>query len=162
MPNKAVAAQSDGKDRRRKKGKKTVKNSSTSPREIAVTAAFKRKAEEAVQYRLQGYTFQQIGEELKVNRTYAYKLVRYAMESQPIEGVEELRSLMAARLEMMLTATLADAFEGDSERMDQARRTMEFQAKLLGLYAPQKVEHSGEVAGGAQPVFVISAADAKL
>jgi hypothetical protein len=159
MPYKALA--SDGKDKRKRKGKNTVKNSTTSPRKIAVTANFKKKAEEAIQYRMLGYTFVQIGAEMKCDPGFANKLVKWAMEREPVTGAEELRALMSSRLEMMLTGTLDRAFEGDAEAQDQARRTMEFYAKLNGLYAPQKVEHSGEVAGG-NAVFVISEVDAKL
>jgi hypothetical protein len=160
MPYKAL--ESDGKDGRKRKGKRTVKNSATAPRKLVITKQFKAKAAEAVQYRLLGYTFQQIGEEMKVDPAYAYRLVKWAKDREPVEGADEMKATMSQRLEMMLTGTLGNAFEGDSEAQEQSRRTMDQQAKLHGLYATQKIEHSGEVAGGSPSVIIISADDAKL
>ncbi|SHG90979.1 hypothetical protein [Bradyrhizobium erythrophlei] len=160
MPYKALA--SDGKDGRKRKGKRTTKNSSTAPRKLVITARFREKAAEAVQYRLLGYKFQQIADEMKIDIAYAHRLVKWAKDREPVEGAAELKALMSDRLEMMLTGTLGNAFEGDSEAQEQSRRTMEIQAKLHGLYAAQKLEHSGEVAGGGTSVIVISSDDAKL
>jgi hypothetical protein len=162
MPRKEFKRDPGAEDRRRRKGKKTVKNSSTAPRKLIITAKFRKQSAEAIQYRLMGYTFTQIGEEMKVDPAYAHRLVKWAMDTQPVEGADELRALMSQRLEMMLVGTLDRAFEGDSEAQDQSRRTMEFFAKLNGLYKPQKVEHSGEVQGGGNAVFIISETDARL
>jgi hypothetical protein len=164
MPYKAL--EQDGskpkKDRRRRGGKRTVKNSTTSPRKIQITKRFREQAQLAVEYRLQGYTFRQIGEEMKCDHGYVYRLVRWAMDQNPIEGVEELRAIQAARLEMMQAAVLANAFDGDAEAQDQARRNMDQYCRLLGLNKPQQVEHSGAIEGGGQAVFIITPEDASL
>lgn len=160
MPYKAF--KSDGKDGRKRKGKRTVKNSSTAPRKIVITANFKKKAEEAIQYRLLGYTFKQIAAEMKIDVAYAHRLVKWAMEREPVEGADELRALMSARLEMMNVSVLDRAFEGDAEAQDQARRNMDMYLKVNGLAKPVQIEHSGEIAGGGPAIIVISQDDAKL
>jgi hypothetical protein len=161
MPRKEFQRPDGAPDGRKKKGKRTTKNSTTSPRKLAITARFKQQAEDAIQYRLLGYTFKQISDEMKLDIAYCHRLVKWAMEREPVEGVDALRELMSSRLDMMLTGTLDRAFEGDAEAQDQARRTMELYAKLNGLFKPVKVEHSGEVDGG-NAVFIISETDAKL
>jgi hypothetical protein len=151
-----------GKDKRLRKGKRTVKNSTTAPRRLAITAAFRKKAAEAVEYRLMGYTFAQIGEAMGFDQSYAYRLVNWSLENTPIENAVELRAIQSKRLETMNSAILSDAFEGNSEAMDQARRNIDLFCRINGLFAPTKVEHSGEIEGGVQPIFIISEIDAKL
>jgi hypothetical protein len=145
-------------DKRKRRGKRTTKNSTTSPRSIR----FRRQAAEAIDYRLLGYTFEQIGKEMGFDKSYAYRLVDWAMTETVAEPVERLRKIMRMRLEAMMTGVMDKAISGDGEAQDHARRTMEIQAKLDGLFAPTKLEHSGEVQGG-QPVIVqISVDDAKV
>lgn len=145
-------------DRRKRKGKRSVNKSTTSPKSIK----FRKQAAEAVEYRVMGYTFAEIGEAMKFDASYAFRLVDWAMKETIEEPVKRLRDIMRRRLEKMQTGVLDKAFEGEVDAQDQVRRNMELQAKLDGLFAPNKVEHSGEVAGGGTAVFVISEADAKL
>lgn len=163
MPYKALqTGDAPKKDRRKRRGKRTTKESTTSPRRIMITKRFRQQAEEAVTYRLQGYTFQQIGEEMKCDRSHVYRLVRWAMDQNPVEGVEELRAIQATRLEMMQSSVMADAFEGNAEAQDQVRRNMDMYCKLLGLNKPQEIKHSGEIEGNQQAIFIITPEDAEL
>ena len=156
MPRKTIDMRGD---RRRRKGKRTTKTSTTSPREIA----YREKVSRALEYRKLGYTYEQIGSELKVDPAYAYRLVKWGLDNMIAEPAEDLRKVMRARIEEMMVGLLDKAFAGEIDAQDAVRKNMELQAKLDGLFAPTstKVEHSGEVQGG-QPIFVLSAADAKL
>jgi hypothetical protein len=163
MPRKEFKRPPGAPDGRKGGGKSTVKNSSTSPRKIMITAKFKKQAEEAVQYRLLGYTYGQIGAEMKCDPSYANRLVKWAMNSQPVDGVEELRQLQSNRIEAMLSAVLDRAIsEGDGDAQDHARKSIELLAKLNGLFKPVEVKHSGEIEGGGTTVFIITPEDAKL
>ncbi|WP_024517054.1 hypothetical protein [Bradyrhizobium sp. Tv2a-2] len=145
------------RDRRLRRGKRTTKTSTTSPRSIE----FRKKAAEALEYRKMGYTFEKIGEEMGFDGSYAYRLIKWSMDNMVAEPLEDLRKMMRVRIEEMMVGVLDKAFAGDVEAQEQVRRNMELQAKLDGLFAPNKVEHSGEVGGG-NPVFILSPADAKL
>jgi len=163
MPYKALKKDPSAPDKRKRKGRKsTVKNSTTAPRKILITAKFKQRAEEAVGYRMMGYTFVQIGDAMKVDPAYANRLVQWSLDREPVQGADQLRARMSSQLEMMMSATLENAFAGDSEAQDQSRKTMELYAKLNALYAPPpvRVEHTGE--DGGPITFVIRPEDANL
>jgi len=149
-------------DKRKRKQKRTTKTASTSARRIVKTKKFIAQVEQAVEFRLLGYSFAQIGKEMGFDQSYAYRLVNWAMQQVPSEGVDQLRALQTNRLEAMLSGIMDKAIGGDGEAADQCLRIMEMFNKLHGLHAAQKLEHSGEVQGGGNPVFIISEADARL
>lgn len=146
-------------DRRRRKGKRTVKLSTTSPKEIA----YRKKVADALEYRKLGYTYEKIGEEMGCDGAYVYRLVKWGMDNMVAEPAEDLRKIMRARIEEMMVGLLDKAFAGEIDAQEAVRKNMELQAKLDGLFAPTstKIEHSGEVQGG-QPIFILSADDAAL
>lgn len=149
-------------DKRLRKGKRTVNNCSTSPRKILQTKATIEKAKQAVEYRLLGYTYRQIGEEMGIDLTRAYQLVNWAMGQVPSESVEELRGMQTARLESMLSSMMDKAIAGDAEAQNQSLRIMDMLNKLHGLLAAQRLEHSGEVQGAGPVIVNINGDDARL
>lgn len=148
-----------GPDRRKAyKRKSTVKQSTTSPRAIKARA----KWLEALEYRKLGYSFHEIAKEMKITPSGAYRMVRCAMDEIISESVEDLRQMQSTRLEAMMTGFMDKAIAGDGEATETCLRIMEQFNRLHGLLAAQKLEHSGEVQGGGNSVFIISEADAKL
>lgn len=67
------------------------------------------------------------------------------------EPAEKLRTVEVARLDRLLKAMWAKAMKGDVTRVDRCLRIMERRAKLLGLDAPTKQEHTGK--DGAELLF---------
>ncbi len=146
-------AQRKGRRRRR-----TTKNADTSPANIR----FRERVKEALEYRKLGYTFQEIADEMKFDVSYAYRLVKWGMDQITAEPAEDLKKMQSMRLEAMMTGVMDKAIAGDAEATQTCLNVMEMFNKLHGLLAAQKLEHSGEVQGGGNTVFIISEADAKL
>jgi hypothetical protein len=146
------------KDRKGKARKRSVKNSDTSP----VTIRFRERAKEALDYRKQGYTFPEIGKVMKCDASYAHRMVKWAMDQILAVSVDEYRHLQNQRLDALLTAVMAAAVSGDVPALQNALKVMAEQSKLNGLYAPTKLEHSGEITNSGPPIFIIRQEDADL
>ena len=114
-----------------------------SPRAIAVT----QKRAQAMSFRLQGRTFEQIGRALGVTPGRAHQLVDEAMAATLQEPAERLRGLQLARLETAMRGIFGKVMKGDTKAIGPFLKIMDRQAKLLGLYELPK-----EVRGGACPV----------
>jgi len=134
-------------------------------------AAMMERARRALDMRVTGMTFSQIGEALGVDRTTAFRYVNNALEECAKENVDkagELRALELQRLDKLQRATeriLATnhvyvsqggkiVYDGDVKLTDDdptmkavgtLLRIMERRAKLLGLDAPQKLETKSTV-----------------
>jgi hypothetical protein len=122
-------------------------NSPRSPRRVR--AAQRRR--EALELRMAGATYQDIGEVLGVSKTRAIKAVQEALrelQDLTVEKAEELRSTELARLERLQRVVWQRAIgTADQPASDKAvwrvLQIMERRAKLLGLDQPVKVEQTG-------------------
>lgn len=138
--------------------KRTVKSSRTAPKKIELTA---RRAE-AVNLRLQGWSFEQIGASMEISPQAAHQLVDGAMDAMLREPIEKLRQLELARLDELQTAIAEEAMGGNLGAISAWLAIHDRRAKLAGLYQPQtfKVEgevehkHSGEVSHKIEIVFI--------
>ena len=125
--------------RGRPKGKKTV-----------VGAVKSQRTETALELRIAGLSFDQIAERLGVSYTTAYVDVSAALAKSAEstkEKTAELRELGVARCERIVAELMPQASIPKAAEVilkAEGRR-----AKLLGLDAPQKIEHSGAVDFGA-------------
>lgn len=99
----------------------------------------------ALALRKQGYDYATIGEALDppVSRQAAHKMVASALQALVTDSAEELRSLMAGRLEDLLVGLWPFALKGDGEAIGNVLRILDRQAKLFGLDKAGKVEVSG-------------------
>lgn len=142
----------------KRKGRRSVKNSSTSPASIK----FRENVRAVLEYRKQGFTFEQIGREMHFGGSYACRLAKWGLDEIITPSVEDYRKLQNARLDDLLSAVYSNAIQGDAEAIGCSLKIIDMASKLNGLFAAQKMEHSGEVKGGTQTIFVISEDDAKL
>ncbi len=99
----------------------------------------------ALALRKQGYDYATIGEALDppVSRQAAHKMVATALQALVTGRAEELRSLMASRLEDLLIGLWPLALKGDGEAIGNVLRIFDRQAKLFGLDRAGKVEVTG-------------------
>lgn len=99
--------------------------------------------QECVRLRLAGLTHRQIGAQLGVAPSSAYKRITHALAEinrQVSESADELRTLEACRLNELLNALWVRAIGGDEKAIDRVLRIMERRARLLGLDAPTRTE----------------------
>jgi DNA-binding CsgD family transcriptional regulator len=109
---------------------KSPARSHTSPKAIRL----QQRRAEALDYRLQGYSYHQISKEMRCNPSTVYNLVCEAMVGLvPPEKVEEAFALDMARCDQMLAAIFGNAREGDLPSIDACLKIMSHRARLMGL-----------------------------
>jgi len=118
-----------------------MRTSPTSPRKLRA-----RELEyEAYKLRLRGYSYQQIADELGRSRSTVHRAVVRALERRnaEIDGmVDERRQLELDRLDYMLASLQPRINEGDPQAITAGRQIVESRAKLQGLYAPERRDHT--------------------
>ena len=93
--------------------------------------------------RLAGLTHRQIGAQLGVAPSSAYKRIRHALNEvndRIGEDTTDLRTLEACRLDELLNALWDGPSAAIEKAIDRVLRIMERRAKLLGLDAPVRTE----------------------
>jgi hypothetical protein len=106
-----------------------------------VQAAVRRK--EAVDLRVEGKTYREIGQELGVTPTRARQLVSEALaalQKDTAESAEELRRLELDRLDQLQSGLWEEAAGGNLKAVGAALKIMERRARLVGLDAPTRTE----------------------
>lgn len=102
----------------------------------------------ALELRLAGVIYEQIAAELGyAGRSGAYKAVESGLKLTMREPAESLRRLSAERLDRATLAIWRRVSSGDLHAIDVLLRLEARRAKLLGLDAPQQVEHAGPGGG---------------
>ena len=117
-------------------------------RQVQNPALIQERKLQALDLRKAGLSYRQIGEELNVSYQTAWQDVRAAMKAlaQVENGrADEVRRIELQRLDELWRGLWADATGGDPAAIRAALGLMERRAKLLGLDAPAKTEHSGNV-----------------
>lgn len=99
----------------------------------------------ALELRKAGYSYHRIGEALGCTKSQAHRDVGAALKLTLQEPADDVRALEAERLDDLLRALWPDARNGNHGAIDRALRIMERRAKLLGLDAPTRTEHSGNL-----------------
>ncbi|MCL5942763.1 MAG: hypothetical protein M1325_04475 [Actinobacteria bacterium] len=113
--------------------------------------ARKREAD-ALELRLGGATYEQIAARLGYkNRSGALRAVLRSLDRliEPQE-VEQLRRLELERLDRLLLGIWYSAVHGEAQAIDRVLKILERRARLLGLDAPVRQEHSGPGGGPIQ------------
>jgi hypothetical protein len=106
------------------------------------------KTLKALELRKRGMNYTQIGEELGCNRSTACRYVLSELENLADKCREEavhVRDLELQRLDALYLKAWEAVEEGDLPSIDRCLRVQERRAKLLGLDAAEKVEHSGDL-----------------
>ena len=102
----------------------------------------------ALDLRIAGATYRQIGKEFGVSYVQAYRDVTdlLAEESKrAAEKADHLRRIELARCEKMTVALWPKVRDGDEKAVSTMVRVMERRAKLLGLDRPTEVRHEGSL-----------------
>jgi len=116
------------------------------------------RREQSLQFRRAGLSLRDIAARLNVDPKTIHEDIRVMLAEaikENVDSAEQLRALEIERLDRMLLSLSPmlnpAAFPGqkaplpDLKAIDRALRISEHRAKLLGLYAPEKREHSGTV-----------------
>lgn len=112
--------------------------------EKAIDATEKQR--QALELRKAGATFEQIAKQLDyATHVGAMKAVKSALKKVLREPAEELRQMEVERLDALMLPLWKQARDGNQGAVDRILKIMERRAKLLGLDAPVKQEHSGTI-----------------
>lgn len=125
-----------------------------------VTTAERRR--QAVNLRMGGKTFEEIGQVLGITKQSAYGLVVTALDhitAETAESAEQLRRLELERLDFMRNAIWGSVIKGDMQAVDRALRIGKRVSELLGLDAPTKTDLT--TGGETLNIKIIKASDDK-
>ena len=109
--------------------------------------------------RLAGATYGEIGEQLEMSESGAYRLVRRCLDRERArteEDAETLRQIDLMRVERAILALWAQVKAGHLGAIDRLLRCLDIRAKYLGLYAPVRRELSGPEGGPIQHEYDFS------
>ncbi len=112
---------------------------------------------DALELRKSGATYSSIAKAMGISLSGAADAVKRALarlNERSLEGADELRRLELERLDRMLLAMYPQATRGNQGSVDRVLRIMERRARLLGLDAPIRNEHSGV---GGRPIATVNA-----
>src|SRR6186713_657770 len=91
------------------------------------------RRQQALDLRLAGATYRQIGERLGVSLPIAWKHTQAALRQAPQEPAQELRQIELARLDRLHMAHWSQALGGSTDATDRVLKIMDRRARLLGL-----------------------------
>ena len=99
-------------------------------RDIAWTIA---RATAAIEYRMLGYTYDQIAEELGyASKSGAYNAVKRALTRRLDNAVDQYRFDTLARLDYMQTQLWSKVHQGDEQAIEINRKIVKQRVQLLG------------------------------
>jgi hypothetical protein len=103
----------------------------------------KMRQAEAIELRIAGQTFAQIGDALGVDRKTAWRYVQAALAERARETAPDRDALIGEQitvLETILEGQLPKAADGDARAAEVIIRALDRQARLFGLDAPIRVK----------------------
>ena len=103
---------------------------------------------EVLDMRARGFTLKAIGEVLGCTSTNVCILVKRGLkrlQAEQLADVDQHRALELARLDRLSEKNSTGVESGDPRAIQTEIRISERRCKLMGLDAPVKVEHSGEI-----------------
>lgn len=106
------------------------------------------RKQEAFELRKQGKSYRAIGSALGISEAQAHRDVAQvlaAISKLTSDRAEEWRALELERLDVALQAIWSGVEGGHDKAIELSLKIMERRAKLLGLDAPVKEEHSGGI-----------------
>lgn len=134
--------------------KKTAENPRKKKNDEVTAAALATRRIDALELRIAGASYRAIADRLKVSPATAMLDVKAALEEladKEGERAAELRGLELHRLDLLMVhgfAVLQSKGVTDTIKLkaiDRLVRITGERSKLLGLYMPQRIEHSGAV-----------------
>lgn len=103
----------------------------------------KRRAK-CLELRASGLSLRAIAAKVGMAHSSVAEAIEAELNELTKEPAERLRTVEVARLDRLLKAMWPKAMKGDVYRVDRCLKIMERRAKLLGLDAPTKQEHTGK------------------
>ena len=106
---------------------------------------------QALELRKGGFTYREIGKRLGVSHVQAHRDIQEELKhlaSLRSESAEELRQLELEKLDNYERNLSHWADAGSVEAVRTLIKIQERRAKLLGLDAPEKIEHKGDLMTG--------------
>jgi DNA-binding CsgD family transcriptional regulator len=119
----------------------------------------------AVKLRLEGLTYDQIGERLGITSAPAYRLVEREIRKLAATStgeVERLRILDTARLDAAITGIWPGVQKGDPQAVYALVAILARRAKLLGLDSPARHEVAGPEGGAINVASVVEEREVDL
>ena len=107
------------------------------------TAGVDARAVKALDMRLGGASYRQIGKALHVDHTTAMRCVQRMLREYATEPSTQVRDMEVARLDRLMAGHWEKAIHGDVNSTRTVLTIMDRRAKLLGLDAPQRLDVTG-------------------
>jgi hypothetical protein len=125
----------ENRGRYRQRALKRPNTSSTSPKQIEMA---KRRAE-ALELRLQGYTYEAIADHLGSSKSVIAKDITRAMADLVTEPAERVFRMEMRRLDALAAAHYARACDGDIPAGQMMLRIIEMRGRLLGFFDRERM-----------------------
>ena len=97
----------------------------------------------ALDLRLAGASYRQIGVQLSVSHVQAFRDVQRVLREIAKEPALEVRAVELGRLDKLMLAHWPRAIKGDVKATTMVLQIMDRRARLLGLDAPQRIDITG-------------------
>ena len=110
---------------------------------MASTATAEARRLQALDLRLAGASYRQIGATLGVSHVQAMRDVSKMVSEYASEPADEVRNAELARLDKLMLAHWPQATRGDIKSTTMVLQIMDRRARLLGLDAPQRIDITG-------------------
>ncbi len=104
----------------------------------------------AIQLRVEGWSYREIAEELKVSVSTAFGDVESVIErnrQEANENAEKARRIALQRIDVAVRGLMPDVRSGNARSAEVMAKLEERRAKLIGLDAPEKRELTGADGG---------------
>ena len=99
----------------------------------------------ALDLRLSGASYRQIGQQLGVSHVQAFRDVQRVLREVLSEPAEAVRRVELARLDRLMRAHWPAATEGDVRATAMVLQIMDRRARQLGLDGPQKIDLTASI-----------------
>lgn len=99
------------------------------------------KRHQAIQLRLRGFSYREIGEQIGCSTTTAFEYVNAVLErvkKETNETAEKARQLALGRIDIAVRGLMPKVEAGDARAAEVMAKLEERRAKLIGLDAPEK------------------------
>ncbi|MFK0570597.1 sigma factor-like helix-turn-helix DNA-binding protein [Endozoicomonas sp.] len=109
------------------------------------TIKAKELQRKALELRTLGLSYRQIGDQLGVSKTAAYKAVAKALgevEEETRQMAKLNKTLDLQRLDWIIREAMKQALKGDLQAMDRIMKAIDQRAKIYGFEAPKKIAHT--------------------
>ena len=101
-----------------------------------MTAHRRTRMNEALDYRLQGYTYRQIAEAMRISVSTAHHYIRDALDAIPRDNAEAVLAMHLEQYSMIVQSFFPAALQGDGFSADRVMSAMRNIERLQGVDSP--------------------------